>query len=350
MVSASARSRETRILSLQNKCPCRSFFLILILVKAKLEKKMSAAENVLKAQETFGYWVFPERQNFFSIPASPGHGYGGHWVRTYHEDGALPNMLPRSPVASGFAAFVSFSSYSPSFSDGYNHARYKRPYQIVVLPDAEFVECAQGDIMSAMWVPDENMIDKPFVIWDGWSKEALFEIILECIAPICVNPRSIRVFDTVNRVYIEDTRDPEFLVRRPKVPDATAVKAMEACPYDFWVQRFQELYDWSKTAMRNFVDSGPEQQSSYAREQHQRWLQTCFVYAPFFSDSPYNNVDCSKRREIFKKEAKWGLSVHDLVARPELSLAIIEDSPDQVLWLTRRERMSCDYYKVPRKT
>jgi hypothetical protein len=107
---------------------------------------------------------------------------------------------------------MSFSSFSRSVDDIWGHD-LERPYWIVLKPGyATPAELDRGN-KDSMWL--DRSVDSPRIVWDGYCKTALFEIIRECFDPAGTSP-FIKVVDAEARRVVRDERDSEIMALRPQ--------------------------------------------------------------------------------------------------------------------------------------
>lgn len=302
--------------------------------------------NILKNHKVYVDVLFPcgyDKIDF--IARSRVYDYSSFWANFSREEGAfMNNVFPKSPVVVGFAPFVSFSSFSPALCDGYSHSRHKRPFQLHMLPGARFCDRkGGGDIMGAMWLPDEFRKQSVVTIWDAWTATTLFEIFYECIEPITNTPDQFRVYDVKRGEYITDVRDPEHLARRPVVPDATLEKAHKACPMTFWINRFKELSVWSKKGL-DFLLVPPANEDQ--RVTNFAYRQANGMYSGVFGKEPYSNKDMLKRFDIYRHAHHRGLNFKNLASRATASPVLIEDSPEQAHWRKFRTPLRASDWSV----
>jgi len=117
-------------------------------------------------------------------------------------------LWERSPLAE----WLSFSSFSLAGDQTWAW-RAKRPFQIALLPGYAPPPGLDRTCKDALWV--EGAIEKPLVVWDGYSPVALFEVILECFDPLGESAH-IAVVDRASGLRLRDGRDPDVLRVRPR--------------------------------------------------------------------------------------------------------------------------------------
>jgi len=109
---------------------------------------------------------------------------------------------------------ITFSSFSVDANDAWGHD-IKRPYLIVRKPGTDHPADLDLRSKDSIWVNRNADLKKPFVIWDGFSAEALHEVIYECLDPAGPGPRYV-VVDAKTKKVIPDIRDKELVRLRPK--------------------------------------------------------------------------------------------------------------------------------------
>lgn len=129
---------------------------------------------------------------------------------------------------------MAFSSFSRSVDDIWGR-HIERPFWIVIMPGYTVPrELDQGD-KDAMWITES--LERPRVVWDGFCKTALFEIIRECFDPAGTSP-FIKVVDAETKKVVRDNRDPEIMAIRPVRPRGVGPRGIH--------NHFVELRYWGE--------------------------------------------------------------------------------------------------------
>lgn len=175
---------------------------------------------------------------------------------------------PRSIRGVSFATAVTFSSKSPFRHDDWGR-EIERPFQLVVMPSYVPPKITPELERDGDFAWYDRPIEKPTIIWDGFSKMALFEMVAEVFRcdPLAGH---FRVRDVATNSLMVDSRDPVLMSWRPKregyLPNGVVDpygymraqrshrEALQRWAFECKMQagrlgRVHEAYDWSAVSL-----------------------------------------------------------------------------------------------------
>lgn len=191
------------------------------------------------------------------------------------------------------AAALSFSSKSPFAYDDWER-RHVRPFQIVALPGYTPPPMSSNLRRDSdhMWY--DRPVKKPTIVWDGYCPIALWEIVYGGFGQSPTNPR-MRVRSAVHACWIDDPRDSDLLMNRPKEEGNTADPILDPYGYALARRKYRRaMIGWAHACSRQ--DKG-----GYGAEA--AWRKTATMYAAVLTPDSEWHVDDAQRQTL--AEAKW---------------------------------------------
>lgn len=151
----------------------------------------------------------------------------------------------------GLAERLTHSSFSVS-KDDYWAQDVVRPFQIVVLPGYRIPSELDRTHKDAIWVtpPTSDTV----VVWDGYSVDALHEVILECMDPTGESD-FIKVRNAKTGEVIPDRRPAEVMAVRPTRSPGLSPKQIVNHVLDLWI--------WTGVFSPQFGNEGRETRLLY---------------------------------------------------------------------------------------
>jgi hypothetical protein len=220
---------------------------------------------------------------------------------------ALQRWRPSGIRGVPFAAWFTFSSKSPFSFD--NWARdVKRPFQLVLMPGYRFEAIMAKNKNDNDLMLYERNVDKPTIVWDGFSELALFEVAYEAFG-LRDHPDWFRVRHVESGVLRTDPRSASLLSRRPLKSLAGLDPVSNPTGY-MLAQRAHRhaLSSWcfeTKALLSRKVHQNPSDRDSEIEASY--WSSLSTEYGLAMDTVNPNHTDAVRRRDLANKMEGKGL-------------------------------------------